>query len=228
MVRRYRKRGARKYRGRRKQFGTGYARAGRMAMRGLVPGVHRFKETCMLTNWSCAAGSTQFGVQAYKFRDLFNYSNFTNIFDMYKITGVKLTIIPRFNTASVSESTIGPNINELPLLYVAPNRSPWSVAPTSIQDVLNDDGCKVIRLERKINLFLKNPAPQILDAANTGVPIQTNGLHRLWLTTGGNGQLVDQTNVNHFGHRWAISNLGTNGLNVDVYATYYFKMKEQD
>lgn len=197
-------------------------------MRGVLSGVHRFKETCMLTNWSAAAGSTQFGVQGYKFRDLFNYSNFTNIFDMFKITGVKLTIIPRFNQASVAESTIGPNINQLPLLYIAPNRSPWSVAPTSIQDVLNDDGCRIIRLERKTNIFLKNPAPQLLDAASVGMPIQTNGNTRLWLTTGGNGQLVDQTNVVHFGHRWAISNLSTNGVDVDVYATYYFKMKEQD
>lgn len=224
----YRRRRRPGYRGLRKVFGAGYARRGRTALRGMVPGVHRFKETCELTGWSAAAGSIQPGVQSFKLNDLFNAANFKQMFDMYKITGVKLTIIPRFNQASVAEDTIGPNINGLPMLYIAPNRSPWSTAPTSVQDVLNDDGCRVIRLERKINLYLKNPAPQILDGAGTGVPIQTNGLHRLWLTTGGNGQTVDQSGVNHFGFRWVLENLNTNGVSVQVYATYYFKCKEQD
>lgn len=223
---------ARRYRGkrrgrvgrRRKIFRPGR----RVGMRGMLTGVHKFKETCMLTNWSAAAGSTQFGVQAYKLRDIFNYTQFQGLFDMFKITSVKLTIIPRFNQASVGESTIGPNINELPLLYIAPNRSPWSIAPTSIQDVLNDDGCKVVRLDRKCSFYLSSPGAQILDGAGTGVPVQFNNKTRLWLTTGGNGQSVDQTNVNYFGHRWAISNQNTNGVSVDVYATYYMSFKEQD
>lgn len=198
--------------------------------RGIIPGVHKFKETCELTQWSAAAGSTQFGVQAYKFRDIFNYAQFTGLFDMFKITGVKLMIVPQFNTASVLDSSagIGGNIGQLPMLYIAPNRSPWSVAPTSVQDILNDDGCKVIRLDKKVSMYLSSPAPQILDGASTGVPIQTNLKTRLWLSTGGNGQTVDQTNVQYFGHRWALENLNTTGINVKVYATYYFALKEQD
>jgi len=231
MVRRYRRRGGRKpYRRARKQFGApGYSGRPRMALRGFAPGVHRFKETCELVSWSAAAGTNTYGVQSFQAQNLFNWATYRNMFDMYKITGVKLTIIPQFNTASVSEGTIGPNINLLPLLYIAPNRSPWSVAPTSIQDILNDDGIKMVRLDKKVSFFLKNPAPQILDGAGTGVPIQTNGLHRLWLTTGGNGQTVDQSQVNHFGYRYVLQNqFNTNGLSVQIFATYYLKLKEQD
>lgn len=199
-------------------------------LRGMVPGVHRFKETCELTAWSAAAGSTQFGCQSYKLRDLFNVANFTGLFDMFKISGVKLTIVPQFNTSSVLDANagIGGNVGNLPILYIAPNRSPWSVAPTSVQDVLNDDGCKVIRLDKKVSFYLKSPAPQIVDGAGTGVPVMTNVGTRLWLTTGGNGQTVDQTSVLHFGHRWSIENTNSTGITVKVYATYYFKMKEMD
>lgn len=216
---------SRRYQRRKKVF-----RPGRRMMRGILTGVHKFKETCELTQWSAAAGSTQFGVQTYKLNDLFNATQFKNLFDMYKITGVKLTIIPRYTDASVSEASggIAGSVNSLPMLYVAPNRSPWSVAPTSVQDILNDDGCKVMTLNKKVSFWLSSPAPLILDGAANGVPIQTNTNSRLWLTTGGNGQTVDQSGVLYYGHRYAISNLGTAGVFADVYATYYMTFKEQD
>lgn len=221
-------RGGRRMGGRRKKFGRRGAMRRLPLNRGILSGVHRFKETCELTQWSAAAGSTQFGVQTYKLNDIFNAGQFKNLFDLYKITGVKLTIIPRYNQASVAEASNGPTQNPLPMLYVAPNRSPWSTAPTSVQDILNDDGCKVMTLKNKVSFWLKSPGPQILDGAANGVPVQFNNNTRLWLTTGGNGQTVDQSGVLYYGHRWAISNLGTAGVYTDVYATYYMTFKEQD
>lgn len=183
-----------------------------------------------MTQWSAAAGSTQFGVQTYKLNDLFNAAQFKNLFDLYKITGVKLTIIPRYDNASVSEAMggIAGSVNSLPMLYVAPNRSAWSTAPTSVQDILNDDGVKIMPLNRKYSFWLSAPSPRILDGAGTGVPIQFNNNIKPWLTTGGNGQDVDQSGVNYYSHRYAISNLGTAGVFADVYATYYMVFKEQD
>lgn len=203
-------------------------RPGRRMMRGAIPGVHRFKETCELTQWSAAAGTTQFGVQTYKLNDIFNAGQFKNLFDLYKITGVKLTIIPRFDNATVAEASNGPTQNSLPMLYVAPNRSPWSTAPTSVQDILNDDGCKVMTLNKKVSFWLSAPSPRILDGAQNGVPIQFNKSIKPWLTTGGNAQDVDQSGVSYYCHRWAISNLGSAGVFTDVYATYYMVFKEQD
>lgn len=183
-----------------------------------------------MTQWSAAAGSTQFGVQTYKLNDLFNAAQFKNLFDLYKITGVKLTIIPRYDTASVQDASagIGGNTNSLPMLYVAPNRSAWSTAPTSVQDILNDDGVRVMPLNRKYSFWLSSPSPRIIDGAGNGVPIQFNNNIKPWLTTGGNGQDADQSGVNYYSHRYAISNLGTAGIYADVYATYYMVFKEQD
>lgn len=196
----------------------------------MLSGVHRFKETCELTQWSAAAGTTTFGCQTYKLNDIFNAAQFKNLFDLYKITGVKLTIIPRYDNASVSEAMggIAGSVNSLPMLYVAPNRSPWSTAPTSVQDILNDDGCRVMTLNKKVSFWLTSPSPRILDGASNGVPLQFNTNIRPWLTTGGNGQDVDQSGVEYYSHRYAISNLGTAGVFTDVYATYYMTFKEQD
>lgn len=213
----------RRYQRRRKMF--------RPKARGatvLRTGVHRFKETCELTQWSAAAGSTQFGVQSYKLNDIFNAGQFKNLFDLYKITGVKLTVIPRYDTASVAEASNGPTLNPLPMLYVAPNRSPWSTAPTSVQDILNDDGCRIMTLDKKLTFWLRAPGPRLVDGAGVGVPIQFNTNVKPWLTTGGNGQDADQSGVQYYGHRYAISNLGSAGIYADVYATYYMTFKEQD
>lgn len=219
---RRRRRAGRRYAARRKVY------RGKMATNPMRAGVHYFKETCLLQAWSCPAGSTQYGCQTYKLNDIFNNGQFKNLFDLYKITGVKLRVVPRYNQASVAESTIGPNLNELPMLYIAPNRSAWSTAPTSIQDILNDDGCKIVRLEKPVTFWLRSPAPRIVDGAGTGVPIQFNNNIRPWLTTGGNGQDADQSGVSYYSHRWAINNQNTNGVYVDVYATYYMTFKEQD
>ena len=222
---RYRKRGYKKG-GKRRKTLLGYM-SKRLTGRS-VPVIHRFKETCELTQWSCAAGSTQFGIQTFKLNDLFNAGQFKNLFDLYKITGVKLTIIPRFNQASVGEASNGPVVNSLPMLYIAPNRSPWSTAPTSVQDILNDDGIKIVPLDRKYSFYLSSPSPRLLDGAANGVPVQLDKKTKPWLTTGGNSQDVDQSGVEYYSHRWAISNIGSSGIYTDVYATYYLTFKEQN
>lgn len=191
--------------------------------------MYRFVEKCKLTSWSCAGATGQAGLQTYKFNDLFNSPNFKALFDLYKITKVKLMIVPQFDTASFADSNNGPTISNLPMLYVAPNRSPWAVPPSSLQDCLNDDGCKIIRLEKPITLTLNAPAPRLVDGAGTGMPIQTNTNTKLWLSTGGNGQIVDQSGVDYYGHRWFIDNTANvAGLSVQILATYYFEMKELD
>lgn len=194
-----------------------------------APSVYRFVEKCKLTSWSCAGASGQGGIQTYKLNDLFNNPNYKGLFDLYKITKVKLMIVPQFDTASYADANNGPTISNLPMLYVAPNRSPWAVAPPVLQDALNDDGCRIIRLEKPVSFTLNAPAPRIVDGAGTGVPIQTNTSIKFWLSTGGNGQIVDQSGVEYFGHRWYIDNTSNvAGVSLQVFATYYFEMKELD
>lgn len=198
-----------------------------------APTVHKFKEVCELTsqfNISAPAGGNGYGLMSFKLNHLTNATNFKSMFDLYRITGVKIRILPAFdNSDLINQGGLAGAALTIPKLILAPNRSPWAVAPISVADLLNDDGVKTYQATREIKMYLNNPAPRLVDGAGTGMPIQLP-LSKFWLSTGGNGQLVDQSNVEYYGIRWALDNqnstIGT--TNYKVYATYYFKLKEQD
>lgn len=192
-------------------------------------GAHFFKEKAQLVDITAATGLT-YGSQTYALSDLTNLPAFRSMFDLYKITGVKLLFVPVQNSADAGSTST------LPMLYIAPNRDPMTPAPTSIGDVLNDDGCKVIRLSKPVKFWLKNPKADLLTYDSEGnvdgrLPFQFNSsLNALqpWLATGGNGGKIDQSGIKHYGHRWVVDNPNTASISVHVFVTYYFAMKEQD
>lgn len=187
-----------------------------------------------LPNWSVAANGTLSGVQPIKINSLTNWPSFESLFDLYKINGVKYTFIYRANTQEASSG------QELPLLYIATNRDPFCPAPTSAADIINDDSCKVYRLGgyNKIDWYVKCPKPDMTLTYNvegTTYTVPQNwqfGVKKMlqpWLTTGGNGQALDQSGTNHYGIRYYLENVSNNTAQVvQVFATFYFTMKEQD
>lgn len=230
MARRIRRRGGR--RGLRKRAvrrGKSYVAVGR---RGLVgSGVHRFKETCLWSGTiSAPNNNTNQGLMTFTLNDLVNVASFKALFDLYKITGVKVRIVPRWSSGDVLAAQLGQA--GFPMLYMAENRDPYVPAPTSVGDILNDDGVKIMRLNRPYSMYLKNPKPEIRDANGVSLPFQFNSSSKAlqpWLTTGGNAQSVDQSIVPHSGYRWYLDNtLCSQPVTFQVYTTYYFTMKEQD
>lgn len=205
------------------------ARGVRLIRRRIYGGqVHRFIEKTQLPSIGVSAGSSAPGVITYKLNDLTNAASFKSLFDLYKLTGVKLTFIPLFNTSQTSDLNTLSQAGTLPMLYVAPNRDPYVPAPTSVADILNDDGCKIIRLTKPVSMYIKSPKPNLLTDSGAAIPLQTNVSTQFWLTTGGNGQVVDQSSVPHHGHRFFLTNNATSEVVIQVYAKYYFAMKEQD
>lgn len=218
----------RKYRGLRKVYKSG----GRKGVRPYAKATHWFKESCQIASLSAAAGGFAGQLMTFKLNDLNNAASFKALFDLYKLTGVKVKIVPKFN---VSDPTSVANHNTqagtLPMLYIAPNRDPYVPAPINAADILNDDGCRIIRLTRPINLYLKAPKAQVTTGGGDQVPMSwgVGSKWQPWLTTGGNGQSIDQSGIEHFGYRTLIENgVGNFDVVLDVYATYYFAMKEQD
>lgn len=202
-----------------------------------LSGVHFFKETCSLPPLIGLPNGVGSGVLTFKFDDLTNNASFTNLFDLFKITGVKLKLIPQYNVSDPSQLGGGASDTALPMLYIAENRDPWVPSPTSVGDILNDDGCKIIRGGRIANMYLRNPKPKVVQTNPDGsqqieFPVQLNSSSKalqFWIPTGGNGQVKDGTNWAHYGYRWYIDNTqNKNTTFYNVYATYYFSMKEQD
>lgn len=230
MARKYKfgRRKARKYARLRR---IGVARMARR-LRPALPVTHKFKETCVWSGGPLHAptNSVSNGIMTFVFNDLNNIVSYRGLFDLYKITGVKVRIVPRWSSGDVLASQLGQA--GFPMLYVAENRDPYVPAPTSLGDILNDDGVKIIRLNKPITMFLKNPKAEIKDVSGNSLPFQFNSSSKSlqpWLTTGGNSQSVDQSTVNHYGFRyWLDNTLCGSPINIDVFTTYYFSMKEQN
>lgn len=212
-----------------------YVRRGLRRVRKAAPSVHKFKEMFKDTSVGATAGGFGSGILAVGgLSQLQNVGSFQTMFDLYKITGVKYTIIPRFNTASIGEASA---TSSLPMLYLATNRDPFTPAPVSIADILNDDTCKVFRLTRPISWYVKAPKPdmsvsfdiqgtQYVAPQNWQLGVATK--YQPWLTTGGNNQTLSQIGLKHYGVRWAIDNLDDEAISIDVYTTVYFQCKEQN
>lgn len=191
--------------------------------------VHSFMEKTQLASISVPGSSTGTGVLSYRLNDLVNNSAYKNLFDLYKLKAVKMTLVPLASQSDFGQpgGTTG-QLGTLPMLYVAPNRDPYVPAPATIGDILNDDDVKIRRFTKPISFFLRSPKPALLDSAGAAVPIQMNVGRDFWLTTGGNAQSIDQSGIQHYGHRYVLTNNSPLEIVVQVYVTYYFIMKESD
>lgn len=217
--------------GRRRRINRRRFRLGRK-----VPLVHRFKEVVLHDqSISAGAGSAGFGQLYFHANETTNWPSLRNLFDLYKITGVKVKIIPYFNTGMVETTNAGATAGALPTLIVAPNRDPYVGAPASYADVLNDDGVRTFQVSKPITLWLKSPKANIVTEAPEGgapldMPFQfgVGSKWQPWLTTGGNSQLIDQSGLAHYGFRYALSNPGGVPVTMNTFVTYYITLKEQD
>lgn len=197
-----------------------------------APMVHKFTEMYKDTSIGAGAAALGAGVLAVPgLSGLLNVANFQGLFDLYKITGVSYKFVPAFNSADVGTSA------QIPNLYLATNRNPFVPAPVSVGDILNDDTCKVYRLDRPITWRVNCPKPDMSSLVTIGestyaVPQNWQfapvAKYQPWLTTGGNSATLSQISLKHYGVKWAIDNLNNAALNVDVYTTIHFQLKEQD
>lgn len=196
-----------------------------------APKVHTFKESFAYpTPLVAAAGAVGSGTLICNLNMLYNSTNFKGMFDLYRITGIKFKVVPRYNQADVLQNDAVPS-GALPIIHIAPNRDPFVPPAVSLGDILNDDGVRTIRMDKPFSVYLKAPKPDVkLPDGATSVPMQFSARRMLqpWLTTGGNGQNIDQSGVNHYGFRWLIDNQAGVGVNAQVFATLYFQCKEQD
>lgn len=197
--------------------------------RGGAPLVHRFKEWYDGGQLTVGALTSQGYVLSTQIASLLNWTQYKGLFDLYKITGMKFTLVPTHNVSDFS-SGVG---SGTPMLYIAPNRDPYTPSPTSVADILNDDGVKIIRFVKPVSLYLKNPKPDVQDADGKSVPWQLNSSSTAlqpWLTTGGNTQSITQEFTKHFGFRYFVDNT-INTAQPFMFQTYvklYFSLKEQD
>lgn len=166
--------------------------------------------------WYNTKGQTR----TFQLSDVPSYTEFTSLFDSYRIKGVKYQFVPVFNEASVQPTTFATPSDRygLPMInYVIDQDGPL-LAPTSENQLLEYATCKRMILDKQKSIYIRNPRVEI--AVGTGVTATA--------AEGKAGQWIDCSapNVEHYGLKYWIpeENL-SKSVAIRVYITYYLQFK---
>lgn len=150
-------------------------------------------------------------VTAISFSQIANSSEFSALYDQYKLNLVKvqfwLRVDPSAQTAAAAVA---------PKLYWF--RDMDDNVPASMTEMRERAKCKiaVLRTDRPVTVWIK---PNVLAEVYRGVGTTTYSPKF--------GQWLDMTNtdVAHYGVKWNIDNLTNTNYYVDIESTYYFQCK---
>lgn len=188
--------------------------------------VHKFKRQAFLGTYTASNTSSGLSVvpiqKAFSFQltDLPNYTEFTNLFDQYKINGVALRIIPKTSVqiqGGTSGTTAALGYGEVVTVIDYDTAS----APGSKNELLEYGSVKVTKSNRVHTRFLR---PKLLNT------IWRNSLSSGYAAVP--SQFIDEayTDIPHYGIRWwadapASTGVADSSMSYDVYATYYITCK---
>lgn len=142
--------------------------------RGIGQPVQYFKRTVWLPGWNTTtAGTNSFTGLNFRLSQLPNITDFTNLYDQYKICGVKVEVIPQYDNAQV---------NATPVAIVTQNFHVTdyddSTTPPNMDALMQHQDVKRVPSTRIIKKFIKPCfATQIF---NTGIT-STYGARRGWI-----------------------------------------------
>lgn len=180
--------------------------------------VHYFKRKVVLGNITASnlAGVGSNGARAitFKLSDLPQYTDFTNLFDQYAITGVQLDFIPFADNISWDVPGNGASIAFPggPLLIATDYDD--AALPASASEMLARQNVKVIPVGRRHKMYLR---PKIAETANSTTVVSRRAG---WID-------CDTPDSTHYGVKcWMTApNIPDTNFNYQVWATYYVKVK---
>lgn len=166
---------------------------------------HTFKRCFNAAEITETTGAFNF---VYSIGQLPNLTEFSNLFDQYQITGVKLTFIPNYTSSGITTA----DTNQVPQMYVAHDKD--GGGPVTETDFLQR-GIKPRSITRPWSTFVR---PTTLKA--TFGPIANN------YTTGHRRQWLDMsiTDTPHYGSYFLMRSKPSN-MKIDVFATMYIRCK---
>lgn len=143
---------------------------------------HRFKRTYNVGTSTTNAVTNTLVAANFSLNDLPGYTEFTALYDYYKITGVKFALIP-YQTQSNSVSSLN-NAANVPIFYAVDTSD--STAPTTVEEICEYQDHKIARLYDGFSHYFK---PKFTDA--------TSASRDGWIST-------SNPTLNWFGIKFAI------------------------
>lgn len=174
---------------------------------GRVQKVHNFKRVTQST--SITPGT---GVMEFRLNELVNASEFTNLFDRYRLRGVQVKIVPRVNSFDANPNA---TVQSRPTIHTAIDYND-STAPTDALELMQYDTYRMTTGDRTHKRYFS--------------PRVSTNLFRTAISssyaTAPRSQWIDCTSVGidtpHFALKWVIDN-NSYDQNFMVFKTFYFQ-----
>lgn len=177
--------------------------------RGIANKVHKFSRTSSLVLTMDTQGLAQTAAtMTFSLDQLVNYSEFTNLFDLYKINAVRVKFMPTFNDEPLGTSRLG-------LFHVAFDPNGVSSGSVTLDGVLQYQNLKTRRLDQMLTYYCKPciESPVYNSAVSSGY-----GPTRRWIDT-------NNPSVPHYGLLLAYQSQGIQTPSWRVVVTYYLTTK---
>lgn len=174
--------------------------------------VHHFKRSVQLTDINAPAGvAPSFGAYTINLNQLPNTTEFSNLFDSYRINKAVFKFIPNHNSSEYG-TTVPPIGNFFTVIDYND-----ATAPAALADMMEYSTCKIRQGSRIITRVF---TPASLDVVSAGAgTASVNPKWKQWLS-------CTSLDVNHYGLKWALDWNGTaTSVTYKVYMTLYFSCK---
>lgn len=205
---------------RRKPYSKGLIRSFRRKPSNLV---HSFKRNFVLT--PIATGTNGEALQGYAFRlsSLPNFTDFSSLYDYYRLNYVVMRIMYRGSNLSSMESANNQHLG-MPYMYYVIDRDDAS-APSSVNEVREYSAARLHMFTAERRCCYIKLRPSILtETYKSAITTSYQVTRRRWL------DLADDGNTPHYGVKMAIivpvdsvQNYAAQDFDVEV--RYYFQMK---
>lgn len=178
--------------------------------------VQYFKRSVYYSAWTANSTTTDIFVNYYGVLNVLpNVSEFTSLYDQYRINGIKVTLIPRGNQSDIgtASGTVAQSVGVFSVIDYD------DISPlTSLNQALQYQNLKMTRSHQIHSRYFK---PRILNSvlANAGTGAVANaGSTRGWLD-------VNSGDVPHMGVKFVLQQSPNSTQTFDVKIDYYLAFK---
>lgn len=186
-----------------------YTRPHKQLRRQLIPKIYNFKRTVDLGNINASSAADVLGVMFFKLNDMSGYTEFTSLFDQYKIYKVKVQWFPL-----QTQATVGAASAVTPFILTAVDYDD-KVAPASGSVLLEYANMRTHSFFKNFAITLR-PKPQLTAITQTGgatgVALAPNNV---WLDAA-------SSSVEHYGFKYCIPQVSANNIAGWRLIAHYF------
>lgn len=172
--------------------------------------VHLIKRTKQLDRIDSNTGADKLGAYSFRLQDLVNYTEFTSLFDQYRINAIKIKFIPQVQQI-YSDPTVQKNSG---IFYHAVDYDEANV-PASVDDLLQYEN---LRVENPLSVFTLYFKPHVANALYAGA-FTAYGNTQQWIDS-------NSPDVQHYGHKYCWTQTVAADLNLIPVATFYLAFRK--